>query len=223
MRPMPASTIDEVSILPRDPGFCRIRVGRKRFGPLRRDDAERLGLAPGRSWSRGLESRVTALVAVAEARRAALASLARAPASRERLEARLERRRHDAAAIRDALDQLDADGWLDEAGSANVRARSMARAHGGAVARGALEARLEDEGYRRDAGRAARDALGDASDLERAIQAATRATSKAPSRKRSPAALARDLARRGFDSDTIETALRRTGVRLDDLDRRADE
>jgi len=215
---MPTSTIDEVTILPRDPGFCRVRVGRRLFGPLRRDDAERLGLAPGRGWTRAIESRVTALVAVAEARRAALASLARAPASRERLAERLERRGHDAAAIGDALDQLDADGWLNETASADLRAASLTRAHGGAIARDALEARLDDEGYRRDARRSARRALGAESDLERA----KRAASTPASRRRSPAALARDLARRGFDSDTIAAALQSAGMRLDDADSIAD-
>lgn len=211
---MPTSTIDEVLILPRDPGFCRVRVGRRLFGPLRRDDAERLGLAPGRRWSRALEARVAALVAVGEARRAALASLARAPASRERLAERLERRGHEVPAIRDALDQLDADGWLNESASADLRAASVIRAHGGAIARDALEAKLDDEGYRRDARGSARRALGAESDLERAIRAA----STPASRRRTPAALARDLARRGFDSDTIAAALRRAGVHVDELD-----
>lgn len=206
---MPSRTVTALRTLANDPGFCRVEVADRRFGPLRRDDAERLGIGPGTRWTTALERRVEALIAVAVARRVALAALARSSISRERLAERLGARGHAAEAIRTALDQLVDDGWLDEARAALERAEVLSRRQAMTVP--LLAARLEAEGFGRHAAPAARQAIGDESDLERALRSARHASL----RRRGDAAVARHLARLGFDSDTIELTMERIGRRTD--------
>lgn len=199
--------IERVVPLRRDPGLCCVHVGDRRFEPLRRDDAERLGVREGAPWNVALERKVEALIAVAAARQAALATLARAARSRAWLLERLVARGHDSAAVNEALAQLDRDGWLDDRRSAETRAVSLKTR--GAMARSHLEASLEAEGYGKHARPVAAAALEGASDLDRAIVEAR----KQRRLGRSARAIAGVLARRGFDCDTIGTALERAGLR----------
>lgn len=208
---MTATTIEAIETLERDPAFCRIRVGSRFHGPIRRDDAERLGLRAGGRWSAARARAVDALVGAARARRAALTALARSAVSRERLEERLVARGHDAVMVTAALDELERDGWLDDRRSAEERARTVERRT--TLARPALEALLDDEGFRRDARGAVTGATGSASEFERALAEASRERL----RSRGAAAVVRHLARRGFDFDTIGSVVERLGWSTDDL------
>lgn len=205
-------TIEAIETLARDPGFCRLRVGAQWYGPIRRDDAERLGVTEGGRWTRALAANIVQLMEVAKARRAALSMLARSTLSRERLLERLSARAHDERAAIVALDELVADGWLDDRTASQERATALARR--GGMAREALEMTLEKEGFGRYARLAAKRATDGATDVDRAIHEA----SKAAIARRSAAAIAQHLSRRGFDSDTIERTLSRLGRSLDQLD-----
>lgn len=203
------TTITAVTTCPDDPGLCMIRVGRRRIGPLRRDDAERLGLREGRAWSAVLARQADRLVASTALRRTALAALGRTALSARALSARLVSRGADADLVDEVLAGLAADGWLDDGRSAESRARSIRRR--GAVARGALDSALELEGFRpRD--RRAAIAADAASDRDMAMgETRTRLA-----RGESAPTIARRLARRGFEADIIREALRRCGCTLED-------
>ncbi len=208
------ASIAAVVTLPRDPGLCRIELTggtapRGAVGPIRRDDAERLGLRVGAAWTAALARRVAVLVESTELRRRALLALGRSAVSEAQLEARLRRRGASAAVVRSVLDQLRADGWLDDRRSAADRASSITRR--GAFAATALDALLDAEGFRERDRRAAVEAT--APDDRRSALAEAR---RGAERGESASATARRLSRRGFDADIIEEVLRRTGRALEE-------
>lgn len=202
-------TITAVTPTRSDPGLCRIKVGRRVFGPIRRDEAERLGIRPGSAWTASIEREVERIMQRSELRRHALAALAKSPRSRAELSARLRRRGGEPALVESTLDALAADGWLDDRRSAETRARVLRR--GAPIPREALDGMLEFEGYRAIDRRSAIDA-DPTSDLD----AVRREVRRAVERGDATHSIARRLARRGFDADIIREALARHGRELED-------
>lgn len=202
--------IEAVRPMGDDPNVVEVRVDGRRRAVLQRARAEELGVEEGARWTPALAARVDAAAARELAREAAFAMLSRSNRTRAALEAALVARGHDAAAAKDALDTLAADGWLDDRAFAADRAAALQRR--GPVAAEAIAARLEAEGVRpRDAAAAARDATE--SDPRPALVAECRAARRAGV---GATRMAGRLARRGFDPDTIHEVLASAGYPLDD-------
>lgn len=194
-------TVAEVLLLESDPGFCRVRVGRRWHGPLRRERAEALGLRPGAAWSERTAKAVAAAVAEAAARRMALALLGVGARSRAGLMRRLVARGASAAVAEAVVEELRQDGWLDDARSAAERAEAMVRR--GRRSAEVIGAALEREGFEPALARAAAEAAAPAMD-----PAAARRRALALRRQGAPPArIARQLLREGADSDTIRDVL----------------
>lgn len=207
--PRASERVRELETLTRDPGLCRIHLSRRVIGPLRRDDAARLGIGPGTRWTKPLAAKVALLVDAAEARRLALSWLGRGPRSAVTLRGRLLRRGIPEAAVDRALSELREDGWLDDARSAQERGRSLRRRE--PLSRAALDARLRGEGYGAQARRAVLDSM-DGDDH----QSATALARERLARGDAPGAVVRRLARRGFEVDIILAALRACGAAMDE-------
>lgn len=197
-----SATIDELRSDPRDPGLVRIVTADAVHGPVRREQAERLGLEPGKRMTKALLRAVEALVAESACRADALRRLGRRDLSRAMLVERLGARWGEPIATRVA-DALAADGWIDDAAYASRRAEALQRR--APMERSLLQARLEGEGV--SARNAARAAKG--SDDPKALRAAVRTWVR---KGRDAAWIARALGRQGFDADTIATALHGAGL-----------
>jgi len=190
-----------------DPNVVDVRVGGRTVATLPRARAETMGAAEGAAWTPALAARVSAAAAEALAREAALAFLARRAWSAALLAARLVRAGHDERAAAGAVAALLADGWLDDRAYAQARAGQLSRR--GAMAAEALEHALVEEGVaERVARAAAKGEAGTAEDLAREAKAARRAGQGA-------ARVAGRFARRGFDADSIRSALERAGYDLE--------
>lgn len=197
-----SATIEALRPEPRDPGLVRVKVLGELVGPIRRDDAERLGLEPGRRWTRSIERAVQALVAEAACRADALRRLGRRDMSKAMLAERLAPKWGETTAERVAA-ALAADGWIDDGSYAARRAETLQRR--APMAEHAVRARLEAEGV----GGETADAAARASNDPKALRAAVRAW---VAKGRHAAWIARTLGRQGFDADTIASALRRAGL-----------
>ena len=199
--------IDALRALAADANVVDVRVGGRTVATLPRARAEALGATEGAAWTPALATRVGGAAAEALAREAALAFLARRAWSAALLAARLVRAGHDERAAADAVAALVADGWLDDRAYAEARAGQLSRR--GAMAAEALEHALVEEGVaERVARAAAKGEAGSTDDLVREARAARRAGHGA-------SRVAGRFARRGFDADTIQTALERAGYDLD--------
>ena len=199
--------IDALRALASDPNVVEVRVRGRTVATLPRARAETLGVAEGSAWTPALAARVCSAAAEALAREAALAFLARRAWSAALLRARLERAGHDAEAAAAAVGALVTDGWLDDRAYARARAAQLSRR--GAMAAEALEHAIVEEGVaEREARAAARAEAGTPEDLVREARAARRAGA-------GPTRVAGRFARRGFDADTIRSALERAGFDLD--------
>jgi regulatory protein len=134
----------------------------------------------------------------------ALKLLERRPHFRRELENKLSRAGYEAGEIAAACERLAKAGYLDDAANARAHAATLAtRRHLGA-------ARIRQELARRGADREAIDAAlagagGAEAELERAREAAVR-WSRSP--RGGPDALARHLARKGFDRRVIFSVLK---------------
>lgn len=186
----------------RDPGLVRVRVADELFGPIRRDDAERLGLEPGRRWTARIEREVLALVALAGCRADALRRLGRRDMPRATLVQRLSVKWGEKTATQIAA-ALASDGWIDDDAYAARRAEALQRR--APMAEEAVRGRLEAEGVDEDSASVAARASND----PKALRSAVRAWA---STGRDAAWIARTLGRRGFDADTISAALLRAGL-----------
>lgn len=186
----------------RDPGMVRLRVSGETLGPLRREDAERMGLEPGARWTKALERAVHALISETLCRADALRRLGRRDMTQAMLAERLSARWGEATAERVAAG-LASDGWIDDRAYAERRAETLQRR--APMPEEAVRERLEAEGVRRStAGAAAREAHD-----PKALRVAVRAWAN---KGRGATWIARALGRQGFDADTIADALHRAGL-----------
>jgi regulatory protein len=129
--------------------------------------------------------------------------LARRPHFRRELQGKLERRGYPPPEIEAALARLESQGYLDDAAAArSLVASRLAR---GGEGRSRLRAELERRGAAPAAVTAALDELPD-DDLPAADEAARRWG--AAGRGRTPEALARHLARKGFSRRAIFAVLK---------------
>ncbi len=154
---------------------------------------------------------------VAAALRAAMDRLARRGWGRGELVAALERAGFDPDDATAAVETCVDRGWLDEGQAARDRARRLRRR--GPVAPATVEADL----LRRDvdpatAARVAAETVPDpVADAAAAVRRGLRGRDPADVTMRERLRIAARLARRGFDEDTVRSALDRAGVPLADV------
>jgi len=216
----PADLLDQpiaaLKPLPSDPDLIAVRVGRRTAARLRREDVAELGLEVGTVWDAALAARVAPRAAALEARRAALRLVNRRALSSGELIDRLRRKGFDADVARAVATRLVEQRILDdESYGRSIIERERARRPAGRrllrhklIAKrlsAALIDRLLDE------------ADGEVDDVaearalaEKRLRSASLQRCDRPTRTRR---LFAALARRGFDPETIRTAL----AQLDDL------
>jgi regulatory protein len=154
-------------------------------------------------------------------RASALRMLALRDHARAELERKLARPRGtwdapDPGLLRQVLDELQAQGLLDEARFAQVLARRVARRHGRARVLGELRRHGLDEAL---ISRAAGEALGELEpESERALRLLLRHHPLPPADAAQRARQMRFLQARGFGSEAIRAALRQRGTLVPDSD-----
>ncbi len=218
--------------VPSDPSLLDVMVDGRSIGAALRSVVETMAIGEGAVLSAAKRKKLLEAIEIARARTVALKTLSRSDRSRGLLKAILvEKYDCEPAAAATALDQLAADGWLDDSRYAAARARTMAE--DGGYASEAIASRLVDDGIReRDADRIARAAAPPRDDRARALALAKTALASSRGRAAKPARtggrrnspadaaslrksaglIARMLGRRGFDADTIATTMERLGL-----------
>lgn len=176
------------------PGRVALEVDGRPWRVVPDEIVVRCGLAAGRELERPLLRAIRRELRRLEALDLAARTLGRRDLSRQRLAERLEARGVAAREREGTLTTLTEAGILDDARAARGRAAALAERGWGDAA---LEARLQADGFSADLVRAAVAELPPES--ERARDAAARA--------QDPRRAWRYLARRGFSSDAIESAL----------------
>jgi regulatory protein len=213
------AVITDIRPLPSDPSVRSIRVGRRAVAHLRAVDVDAIGLAKGTRWTKQTAEAVQRAVETNRTRKAALRLLGRRAYASAELRERLARKEHDVDAIETVISELTADGWLDDAayGESIARQTIERRPAGERLLRRKLAERRIDDDL---AERIVRRTLAEVDQLEAAIGYGRERMRKLG--WASPAAVRRvgaALARRGFDEETVQTALDRLGLTLADDDR----
>jgi regulatory protein len=192
-------------------------VGRRAVARLRVADVERLGLHEGLEWTAKLARTVDEAVAGERARRAALTLLGRRARSTATLIDRLTAKGHDEATAQRVVQELVADGWMDDRAYAEALAREL-------LAKAPATAKLIAHRLRQ---RGIDEQLAEAIAHEAVAETDLHGTAVELARKRlrqmeniPPATAARRiagiLARRGFDEDAVRAALHAVGLSPED-------
>ena len=176
------------------PGRIALEVDGRPWRVVPDDVVARCGLVAGRELERPLLRAIRRELRRLEALDLAVRALSRRDLSRRRLSERLEKRGVAAREREGTLTTLAEAGIVDDARAARTRARALAdRGWGDA----ALEARLGADGFPEELVRAAVSELPPESERARAAAAGAGNSRKAWAY----------LARRGFSTDAIESAL----------------
>ena len=194
--------IDRVLVHPRDPGMVVLRVGDRRIGPIRRDDADKAGATEGRRWTAALATSMQALADEVGCRADALRRLGRRDMTRALLQERLTAKWGEALAQR-VVAALERDGWIDDAAYAQRRAASLQARRPMAAER--VQEHLESEGVSAARARKAARTARDDGALDQAM-------ARWKKERRDAAWIARTLGRQGFEFDTIVSALHKAGI-----------
>ena len=223
--PMPiGETITAIRPVPSDPSLRSVRIGRRVIARLRADDVESIGLRAGGILTDEQAGAIEGVLAITKARKDALRLLGRRGYSCGQLVDRLKRKGHAESIAHEVVDELRAGDWLDDEEYARAVAREI-RARGPASTRLIIQ-KLRQRRIDGDlARRVAEETLADTDPVEEAITLAEKRMRSMRSVPRATAArrIAAALARRGFDMDTIRTAIRRAGILDDDAGRPQEE
>ncbi len=207
-------TITAMTALPRDPLRARVKVGRQVVATLTWQQIAALELAVGRVWDDALAARAADAAEEDAAYVKAMKVLDRRAVSRRELTRKLMQAGHGAGASEQAVERLERAGVLDDRayGQAVMRELCRGKAAGPRLMRAKLIQKglagpLIDELVREADG--GRDAVAEARALaQKKLRAASMQRLDPPARKRRLWGL---LARRGFEGDVIEAALRGLG------------
>lgn len=209
----PGARITHLETVTSNPNLTRIRVDGRVVARLRTDEVAELHLAVGDEWTDACARSVMHCLAMAKARKTALNILSRRGYSRAELASRLIRKGHEREVAFSVADEMVADGWIDEAEYARSVARSAlaGKPAGHRLIVQKLRARKLD---RELAERIAAEMLEDVDLTDAAIDLAQRrlrtmGNLPETTARRRIAAL---LTRRGFDGDTVRTAMDRIQV-----------
>ena len=215
-----APLITAIEPLASNPNMRKVFVHGKPVVMLRATDIESLRIRTGMTWTAEASQRAADAVAANEARALAMRLLGRRGFARAELISRLEQRGCDVSIAERVTAELVRDGWLSDRDRAEAIVRQTTRK--GPASRPMLMAKLTAHGIQSDLASSIADAArAGRSDLRDAVMLAKHALSAQRS-KLPPAAVARRiaslLARRGFDHDTIASALERAGLTRDDAE-----
>lgn len=215
MRSMSAR-ITALDPLPSDPNLLRVRVGGRVVARLTRADAERLQLEVGQAWTEDLSARVQQVIDTVKARKAALAMLSRRALSCGEMAERLEKRGHEQAIVHTLVNQLTNDGWLDDRAYARTIVYEVLRKKPAAkmLLVQKLQVRKIDSELALEV---AEEALGETDQVAAAEQFAIQRmeSMKGLSKTTVVRRIAAQLARRGFDQETIEQVMSRLGLQTE--------
>jgi len=209
--------ITAIRPLPSDPSMRSVRIGRRVIARVRADDVESIGLHAGQILTDELAGAIEEVLALTKARKDALRLLGRRGYSCGQLVDRLKRKGHAESIARAVVDELRDGDWLDDEEYARAVAREI-RARGPASTRLIMQ-KLRQRRIDGDlARRVAEEALADTDPVEEAVTLAEKRMRSMRSVPPATAArrIAAALARRGFDMDTIRTAIQRAGILDDD-------
>jgi regulatory protein len=200
--------ITAVRAIPRDKHSRGVIIGRKRIATLLESDIEKLGLKAELELTPELAQAIAINHEYRLAWRSAMLRLSRKARSTREIQDGLRRRRHHADVIDRVIARLEELGLLDDEAYATSAAASLARQR--PASSRYLESKLRQRGIEpAEAARAAKEAAGDP------LEAATTLARKAMRSLRSCDAQTRHrrlwgrLARRGFDAEVINMAIRR--------------
>ena len=138
-------TITDIIPDPREPDLCRIKSGRHLVGRIRRGDVEHMRLAVGMPLGPDTLAELEVCQQRAALRLRAIRSLSRAAASRQRLAARIATHAASTEELEAVLDELAADGLLDDEATATRIAEEKLRA--GPIGARALSATPRRRGF----------------------------------------------------------------------------
>ncbi|TVQ51291.1 MAG: RecX family transcriptional regulator [Phycisphaerales bacterium] len=212
-------TITAIEPLPSNPNRRRIKVAGRRRVTLADHEVERLGLEVGMAWTEELARRVEASQTAMKIRKAAMARLARRSYSRGDLAERLLKKDFPSELVDQVLDQLAEDGWLDDELFARQLAESILRQK--PAGRRLLVQKLVQKRVDRElAERTAREVLSETDPVEDATALVERRLQSMSGLSRATRIrrLSGLLARRGFDPDTVRSAINALRLQDDDSD-----
>lgn len=210
-------SITALDPLPSDPNVIRVRVDGKIVARLPRTDVDALELAIGQRWTATLADRVDRAIRVNKARKAALGILGRRAMSRRELTDRLAHKDHEPQTAQAIADELEADGWLDDAAYAESIAHELTRTK--PASHSLLVQKITARGVdKATAEHVVRGVLADTDPADAALALARKRLKAMTSVPHSTAArrIAGTLTRRGFDEDTVHTVIECLGLHTDD-------
>ena len=201
----PVPTIEGILTDAKDPSMVRLCVAGARMGPLRRDDAIRLGAREGSRWTKALATHVKALACDVACRADALKRLGHRDLSQTLLMHRLTRKWGEPAASR-VVASLVRDGWVNDAAYARSRVEALQRVS--PMSAEGLQQRLQEEGVAESLAHSVANTSFDPAAVHRTVRAWKK-------QRRSALWISKRLSQRGFDMDTIASALQRAGIACD--------
>jgi SOS response regulatory protein OraA/RecX len=205
-------TITAITADPREPDLRRIKMDRRIIARIRRRDVDRMGLAVGTPLDEPMLASLDRCEQRATLRVRAIRSLSRAAASRQRLATRLSAHATSHEQLEDVLNELVADGLLDDHMTATRMTEETLRA--GPVGARALSVKLQRRGFETSlVERIVAEQLGERDEYADAMDAARTAMRSLRNLPPDTATrrLAARLARKGFSEETIAEVI---GTRL---------
>jgi len=204
----------------RSPDRASIRVAGKTVATMSTQRIAELGLSIGQPWNQELAELVEQAGAFDKAMRVAMNRLNRRALSRRELDRKLREKDHDEAVRQRVLDRLEELGLLDDEAYGRALLREMQR--GRPAGPRLMQQKLYQKGLdRKLIDRLVTEAASDTSEqIERATQLARKrgaamASLDAPTRNRRLYSL---LARRGFESQVIQSAMEAVAAEADDAE-----
>lgn len=199
-----SGVITDLSPMPSDPNYLRIRVEGRIVARVKSEFAHSLKLTVGQPWTDHLSDSVNKWLEGIKAHKAALNLLGTRAYSKVELERRLTRRGFGPEMVRLTIEDLQASGWIDDASYALQFAKELVT--GKFAAQSLILEKLEQRGIDREtAQQATTEALRHVDPIESALSLAkkrlksmSRITPEAQARR-----IAGVLGRRGFDDQVI--------------------
>lgn len=203
-----AECVSEIRPLPSDPNMRRVRVGNKTVATLRACDIERLNLDVGTAWTQRLKQAVERTVAMNKARRDAMNMLGRRQLSRQEIIDKLARKSHDPIIAQQLADELQSEGWIDDAAMATALRDELVhrKSAGRRLIQSKLKSRRIDDEL---AEQLSRNSTSSDAEFTNALALATRRLKALTGEPQHVAQrrIAATLARKGYDDEVIEQVL----------------
>lgn len=204
--------IDRIEPHPRNPNFRRIVIKERPAAQLTTAEVEQLGIEAGQRWNASLRERVERTIERSAARAKAMSILGRRALSRAVLQEKLVGQSFDTKAVKRVLDDLEVEGWLDDAALADSVVHELTRSKpaGERLVRERLESRGVDAAT---IDRAVREHSLHERSTDAALELARAQEKKLAKVDARTAArrIAGQLHRRGFDEETVRDTLEQLG------------